>query len=107
MTFLFTEIEGSTRLWEQHPQSIPDALARHDEILHTAIDAHDGVVFSTGGDGLAAAFGRAGDAVAAAVEARQQLGRESWPAPVCLRVRMGIRRSTPDTIPAHVPLRRI
>ena len=72
MTFLFTDIEGSTRLWDEHAEVMGVALARHDEILCTVFDARDGVVFSTGGDGMAAVFGRAGDAVAAAVEAQRR-----------------------------------
>jgi class 3 adenylate cyclase len=42
VTFLFTDIEGSTRLWEEHPEAMRVALARHDNLLHTAIDQHDG-----------------------------------------------------------------
>jgi len=53
VTFLFTDIEGSTRLWEQHPQAMPDALARHNAILRQATAAHDGVVFRTAGTGSA------------------------------------------------------
>ena len=90
VTFLFTDIEGSTRLWDEHPDVMRLALARHDEILRAVIDAHRGFVFSTGGDGVAAAFGRAGDAIATAIEAQRQLGGEPWPAPVRLRVRMGV-----------------
>ena len=52
VTFLFTDLEGSTRLWEQHPDEMRDALARHDEILHTAIEKWGGVVFSEMGDGM-------------------------------------------------------
>jgi len=67
-----------------------EALQRHDAILHSAIDAHDGYVFSTGGDGYAVAFARAGQAVAAAVEAQAALGVEPWPTGARLRVRMAI-----------------
>jgi predicted ATPase len=87
---LFTDIEGSTRLWDEQPGLMRVALARHDEILRKVIEANHGVVFSTSGDGVAAAFGRAGDAVFAAVEAQRQLGSEAWPAGVDVRVRMGI-----------------
>lgn len=54
VTFLFTDIEGATRLWEAHPEGLKAALALHDSILRAAIDRHDGAVFSTGGDGFAA-----------------------------------------------------
>jgi predicted ATPase len=89
VTFLFTDIEGSTRLWEQFAEAMGVALALHDELLRSAIDAHGGVVFATGGDGVAAAFGRAGDAVAAAVDAQRALQGAVWPDGVGLRVRMG------------------
>ncbi len=56
VTFLFTDLEGSTRLWEEHPDAMHDALARHDEILRDAIAAHDGHVVKTTGDGFHAAF---------------------------------------------------
>jgi class 3 adenylate cyclase len=52
VTFLFTDIEGSTRLWEQHPDAMKGALARHDEIVHGAVEAHRGHVVKTTGDGV-------------------------------------------------------
>jgi predicted ATPase len=67
-----------------------EALARHDEILRSAIDAQNGYVFSTGGDGLAAVFSRADSAVAAAAEAQRAFGVEPWPEEVPLLVRMGV-----------------
>ncbi len=73
VTFLFTDIEGHTRLWREHPQSMSAALARHDAILRDTIERHGGVVFSTAGDSFSAAFGIAGDAVGAAVEAQDSL----------------------------------
>ena len=57
VTFLFTDIEGSTRLWEQHPEAMGAALARHDALLGAAIAAHRGYVFKTVGDAFCAAFG--------------------------------------------------
>jgi class 3 adenylate cyclase len=71
VTFLFTDIEGSTGLSQAAPEDMRAALERHDSILRSAIDGHRGYVFSTGGDGFAAAFARAGEAVAAAVEAQR------------------------------------
>ena len=59
VTFLFTDIEGSTRLWEERPDEMRAALAEHDAIVRSAIEAHGGYVFSTGGDGFAAASARA------------------------------------------------
>jgi predicted ATPase/class 3 adenylate cyclase len=91
VTFLFTDLVGSTRLWEEHPEEMGVALARHDAILEMAISGHRGVVFSQMGDGIAAAFGSACDAVAAAVAAQQGLAVESWPEAVGrLRARMGV-----------------
>ncbi len=52
VTFLFTDIEGSTRLWEEHPDAMRDALARHDDIVRDAVEAHGGYVFTTTGDGF-------------------------------------------------------
>src|SRR5262245_14733532 len=88
VTFLFTEIEGSTALWEQHPQAMPGILARHDAILREAIAAHDGVVFKTVGDAVCAAFAAAPTALAAALAAQRALHTELWGAGGPLRVRM-------------------
>jgi class 3 adenylate cyclase len=49
VTFLFTDIEGSTRLWEERPEAMRDALARHDEVLRAAVESREGFLFSTGG----------------------------------------------------------
>ena len=69
LTFLFTDIEGSTKLWEQAPDAMTDALARHDDILRMAIARRGGTVFATGGDGVAAVFANAADAARAALGA--------------------------------------
>jgi predicted ATPase/class 3 adenylate cyclase len=90
VTFLFTDVEGSTRLWESAPSVMGAAMARHDELVRAEIEAHGGHVFSTGGDGFAVAFARAGDAIAAAVSAQRALGGESWPAGAAIGVRMGL-----------------
>ncbi len=90
VSFLFTDIEGSTPLWDSYPVAMGEALARHDEILRAAIDAQAGYVFSTGGDGLAAVFSRSDGAVAAAVAAQRAFGVEPWPEDVRLLVRMGV-----------------
>jgi class 3 adenylate cyclase len=63
ITFLFTDIEGSTQLWEQHPVAMGQALAHHDALLHQLIQVHGGVVFKTVGDAVYAAFARAPDAL--------------------------------------------
>ena len=94
VAFLFTDVEGSTRLWEQHADVMRRALARHDRILRGAIDAHDGFVFSTAGDAFSAAFHTPGDAVAAAVLAQRDLQAEAWPDGAEIRVRMGVHLGT-------------
>src|SRR5262245_945563 len=90
VTFLFTDLEGSTRLWEGEPEAMRGALARHDEIVRAAIESHLGHVVKTTGDGAHAVFGTASDAVAAAVDAQLQLVAELWPLAEPLRVRMGV-----------------
>jgi class 3 adenylate cyclase len=89
VTFLFTDLEASTRLWEQHEDAMPDALARHDAIVRAAIESHDGHVVKSTGDGFHAAFANASDAIGAAVAAQLALGAETR-LPVPLRARMGI-----------------
>ena len=78
VTFLFTDLEGSTRRWEAHPAEMREALARHDVIVRGAVGAHGGVVFSTMGDGMAAVFTSAREAVRAVLAAQQRLGAEQW-----------------------------
>jgi predicted ATPase/class 3 adenylate cyclase len=90
VTFLFTDLEGSTRLWEDQPTAMPDALARHDELVRDAVVAGNGHVVKTTGDGFHAVFANADDALAAATEAQVRLHSESWDLPAPLRVRMGL-----------------
>src|SRR5262245_47204920 len=90
VTFLFTDLETSTRLWEEQPQAMQDALARHDELLRNAIESHGGHVVKTTGDGFHAVFGTARAALDAAVDAQLALYAEPWGVTGPLRVRMGI-----------------
>ena len=78
VTFLFTDLEGSTRRWEAHPQQMKDALARHDAIVRGAVESHHGVVFSRMRDGMAAVFASAREAARAVLAAQQGLGAEDW-----------------------------
>ena len=94
VTFLFTDVEGSTRLWEDDGEAMRLALAAHDGILRSVIDAHGGYVFSTAGDAFCAAFSTPGQAVGAAVEAQRRL--EAYSGPVALRVRMGLHTGTAE-----------
>ena len=91
VTFLFTDLEGSTRLWDERPEEMGVALARHDELVHALVAARGGIVFSGMGDGVAASFERASDAARAATEIQAAIGIEAWPDALgSLRVRMGL-----------------
>jgi len=90
VTLLFTDIEGSTQLWEAHAAAMRAALARHDALLRHCIADHDGHVFKTGGDAFCAAFHTAADALAAAFDAQRALHREPWPEGAKLRARMAL-----------------
>ncbi len=81
VTFLFTDIEGSTRRWEAEPDAMRVALAAHDDVLRAAIEARGGWMFKHTGDGVCAAFASARGAVDAAIDAQRELE---------LPVRMGI-----------------
>jgi len=89
VTFLFTDIENSTRLWEQHPQEMQAAHARHNQILRNAIESDHGYVFQVVGDAFCAAFHTAGDAARAAVKCQLDLNAEAWQN-ARIKVRMGI-----------------
>ena len=89
VTFLFTDIEGSVKLWEQQPQQMSVSHARHNQILREAIESNHGYVFQVIGDAFCAAFHAAGDAIHAALKCQMDLQSENWDgAPI--RVRMGI-----------------
>src|SRR5215208_3619870 len=90
VTFLFTDIEGSTKLWERHPSAMQAALARHDEILQRAIGSRGGYVFKTVGDAFCAAFADASDALEAALETQRALFREEWDEGFVIKVRMAL-----------------
>ena len=90
VTFLFTDIEGSSRHWEQHPEAMKIALARHDAILRSTLESRGAHVFKTVGDAFYAAFCVAPDALAAALEAQRELATEDWTEIGGLRVRMAL-----------------
>ena len=96
VTFLFTDLEGSTRLWELFPDAMKDALKRHDAILREAIETSGGHVVKTTGDGMMAVFGRAVEGVTAGLVAQRDLAREPWPETGPLRVRMGLHSGQAD-----------
>ena len=91
LTFLFTDLENSTPLWEQFPNVMRCALERHDALLKEAIENHRGHIIKTTGDGLHAVFESPADAVVAALAGQQAITTEPWPeATGPLKVRMGL-----------------
>ena len=88
-TYLFSDIEGSTRLWETDPQRAAPALARHDAVSRAVVERHQGTVVKMTGDGLHAAFDDPADALAAVIELQQALAAEDGDA-LPLRVRCGL-----------------
>ena len=91
VTFLFTDVEGSTRLWEERPEAMSGDLAQHDDQLRDTIEANGGYVVKGTGDGFHAAFADAGAAVSAAVAA-QRIVTET----TSLQVRMGLHTGVAD-----------
>ncbi|MGH3421811.1 MAG: adenylate/guanylate cyclase domain-containing protein, partial [Streptosporangiaceae bacterium] len=90
MTLLFSDIVGSTQLWETEPEAMATALRRHDEILRSAIESADGYVFKTVGDAFCAAFETPRAAVSTAVSGQRGLLAEAWPTSRPVLVRMGL-----------------
>lgn len=91
LTFLFTDLENSTGLWQQAPLTMQSALARHDAITQTAVFEHNGRIVKTTGDGLHAVFHSAIDGVLAALAMQQAMGSEKWPAETgSLKIRVGL-----------------
>src|ERR671932_1005818 len=92
VTFLFTDIAGSTALWEQQPAAMRHALARHDALVEEIVAAQQGQVVRPRGEGDSrfAVFARASDAVAAAAVLQRALHQEPWLTPTPLRVRMAV-----------------
>src|SRR5215472_12294132 len=94
VTFLFTDIEGSTTRWEHHPEAMRTALARHDQLLRSTITSNRGHVFKMVGDAVYAAFAVPADAVATAVAAQHAITAEEWGEVGQLRVRMALHTGT-------------
>ncbi|MBV6458752.1 MAG: hypothetical protein HONBIEJF_01890 [Fimbriimonadaceae bacterium] len=97
VTFLFTDIEGSTRIWESHPQVMQSSLGRHDAIVRNAIEARGGFVFKTIGDSFCAAFDAAQDAAEAAISAQRELQSETWARETPMKVRMAIHTGSVES----------
>ena len=96
VTFLFTDIEGSTKLWEAHPDAMRPALARPDHLLRGCVEDHTGYVFKTVGDAFCAAFLTANDALEAALAAQLALAAEPWGMPAPLSVRMALHTGSAE-----------
>ncbi len=75
--FLFTDIEGSTRLWEEHTDEMASVLGQHDAIMFDQIEAHHGRVVKHMGDGVFAAF-EGGEPLACVLEIQKRIGQETW-----------------------------
>jgi predicted ATPase/class 3 adenylate cyclase len=98
VTFLFTDIEGSTGLWEQHPEQARTAMTRHDEIVNDVVGRYDGILVRPRGEGDSrfVVFRRATNAVAGAAALQEALHAEQWPAQAPLRVRMALHTGEAD-----------
>jgi len=90
LSFFYTDIEGSTRLWDGQLEAMRIAIERHDLILRTAIESHSGRIFRTGGDAFCAVFNSTPAAVAAAADAQRALFAERWPTDSPLLVRIAL-----------------
>jgi class 3 adenylate cyclase len=103
VTFLFTDLEGSTRLLEAHPAAYPEAVARHHALLQQVVEAQGGVVFETVGDAVYAAFARPTDAVAAALAGQVALKAADWGelGAGALKARMGLHTGEVEVQGAH------
>jgi class 3 adenylate cyclase len=95
VTFLFTDIEGSTDLLRRLGDRFGDVRVEHRQLIEEACTAHDGFLIDTQGDAVFVAFDRAVDAVAAAVAAQHSLAALEWPEGAQLRVRMGLHTAEP------------
>jgi predicted ATPase/class 3 adenylate cyclase len=93
--FLFTDIEGSTRLWNRHPQAMAGVLKRHDQLLRDTITQHGGLVIENTGDGVYAVFEK-GTPLKAVLEIQQQIAQENWGDIEDLRLRIGLNACTVD-----------
>lgn len=90
ITFLFTDVEGSTRLWAADPDAMSASLRLHDTLMRSVTDAHGGYVFGTAGDSFSIAFNRVTAAIDAALAAQAELAATDWGTGPVLRVRMGV-----------------
>lgn len=97
VTFLFSDIEGSTKLWDSFPEQMQSALARHDLLMRKAIGGASGHVFKTIGDAFCAAFPTAHQALEAALAAQLALSSEKWPTETPIRVRIALHTGAAES----------
>src|SRR4029450_11465599 len=95
VTFLFTDIEGSTQLVRRLGPAYAQVLSEHQQIVRAAVAAHDGREVDTQGDSFFVAFRRAKDAVAAAVAIQRDLAAHEWPEDAPVKVRIGLHTGEP------------
>jgi len=98
VTFLFTDIEDSTRLWREQPEAMSSAHAQHNAILREAIEANNGFIFQIVADSFSAAFHNTMDALRAALAAQRKLQTESWDEIAVVKVRMGLHTGAAELI---------
>jgi TolB-like protein/class 3 adenylate cyclase/tetratricopeptide (TPR) repeat protein len=101
VTFLFTDIEGSTQLWQQHPEAMAQALERHHALLSQAIEAYDGYVFQIIGDAFCAAFHKPLNGLQAALAAQRALNQADWGEIGSLKVRMALHTGAVEVQPGE------
>jgi class 3 adenylate cyclase len=98
VTFFFTDIQGSTRLWERDARIMRRALGRHDEIMKGVVESHEGYVFKMVGDACCAAFASAPKALEAALSAQRAIFSEPWDEECKIRVRMALHSEEAEVI---------
>jgi predicted ATPase/class 3 adenylate cyclase len=96
VTFLFSDIEGSTSRWDADPEAMAEALARHDAVMRAVLEAHGAYIFKTIGDAFCAAFARPQEAIASALDVQRRLAAEDFSAVGGVRVRMALHLGTAD-----------
>ncbi|MCL1593231.1 MAG: adenylate/guanylate cyclase domain-containing protein, partial [Actinomycetia bacterium] len=95
VTFLFTDIEGSTRLWDRYPDAMSLAMQIHDELLEATVEIHNGYVFSRAGDGWGVSFASPTSAIDAALDVQAVMSQADWPEPIqTIKVRIGLHAGT-------------
>ena len=97
LTFLFTDIERHSELWDAYPEAMSDALQDHDDLVNAAVTEAEGRVVKNEGDGVMAVFADASRAVGAAIAIQRALATREWPEIGSLRVRMGLNAGVADS----------